>query len=130
MTSSKFNFIVLIIFLDIRRGDLNILHLFLNIESISWHGKSISKWSFHISVKLSSEAISINDSNDSLKEVNILSNIEINPFIELFRSVDFFRDFLSLYKDTLGDTRILLSRLIDMNCSFLLKKIIIMIIII
>jgi len=114
MSASQLYLKVLFILLSIRWVNFQVLLDFIHLEMIDRYTLIIGQWLFHFFIEMFGEIISILNSKDSLIEIDIGSNIEIFPSIEIHNS-NFLRDFLSVYKNSLSDSRILDSWLGHVN---------------
>lgn len=92
--------------LGVWRIDFQIFLNFVNLEIVAGDVFSGLEGTFHVLVELAGEVVGVRDAEDSLIEVNILRDFEIFPGVEFLDS-QCFRNFLTVYKDALGDAGVL-----------------------
>jgi len=73
MSSTEFNFIVLIVLFCVRWLDLDVFEFLLSIEAVSRDLLRRIESSTHVHEEFLSERITVYDSEDSLIEIDVLS---------------------------------------------------------
>lgn len=106
MATTELHFEIFLVFLGVRRVDLEVFLNLVHLEIVDRHTFTLIEGSFHVHIELFGEVVGIINSENSLIEVDILCHIEIFPVVKFLHS-NLFGDFLSVNEDALGDSGIL-----------------------
>lgn len=116
MSSSEPDFDILFVLFSIGRVDFDIFGFDKLVKKVWRFGCGIVQGDFHVVVELSSEGITIVNVEDSFKEVDIDSDVEIFPCVIIRKLADNLGDFLSFQEHALGNTGVLNFGLGNIDC--------------
>lgn len=101
MTTSKFHLNMLFVFFSIRRIDFSLFSCDKMFKAVRRNLLSLSLRVLHELVERSGKLITVADSEDSLENINIVSNSKILPGVIIRKLTYNFRNLLSFKEDSL-----------------------------
>ena len=103
MPTSKLDLNVLLVLFCIWWVDFGIFSASECVEKVIGQGFGLVEGYFHVAVEFFCEGVAIVNAEDSFEEINVYGDVQIFPCVMVSQLSNNFRDFLSFYKDTLGD---------------------------